>query len=113
MEKAGKPAVGIVSRGFERDAMATARAFGLPQFRYAVVPEVITGLMPDKIERDVTEAFNQIIEVLTTAPKTSLDKPGSFKIRPTEIVRIEASDRYEAFEKMNRQFLEEEWGDGF
>ena len=44
LEKAGKPAVGIVAAGFERNAMATAKAFGLPEFRYARVSEVLTGM---------------------------------------------------------------------
>ncbi|MBI3057310.1 MAG: hypothetical protein HYY77_25155, partial [Betaproteobacteria bacterium] len=62
MEKAGKPSVGIISRGFERDAMATARAFGLPQFRFALVPDLITGLTPTQIDQEITDAFDQIVE---------------------------------------------------
>jgi hypothetical protein len=53
LEKAGKPAVGIVAAGFERNAMATAKAFGLPEFRYARVGAVLTGLVPQQIEQEV------------------------------------------------------------
>ena len=113
MEKAGKPAVGIVSAGFEHDAMATARAFGLPQFRYALVPDVVTGLAPPQIEQEVTDAFDRIIEVLTTDPKADSGKPATLKVKPAERMKIDASDKYEAVAKINRQFLEAEWGDGF
>ena len=105
--------MGIISDGFQRDAMATARAFGFPQFRYALVPDVITGLTPPQIEQAVTDAFDQIVEVLTTDPKADGGKQVTPKIKPAERLKIDASDTYAAVEKMNRQFLEQEWGDGF
>ena len=113
MEKAGKPAVGIISAGFERDVMATARAFGLPQFRYALVPHVITGLTPQEIEQEVTGALDRIVEVLTTDADGDSAKPAASEAKASERLKIEAPDAYDAFEKMNRQFLEREWGDGF
>jgi hypothetical protein len=113
MEKAGKPAVGIVSGGFERDTMATARAFGLPEFRYALVPDVVTGLAPQQIEQEVTDAFDRMVEVLTTDPKADSGKPAALKVTPAERLKIEGADKYEAVATMNRQFLEQMWGDGF
>jgi hypothetical protein len=112
MEKAGKPSVGIVSVGFERDAMATARAFGLPKFRYALFPEVLTGLTPERIEHDVTDAVDRMVEVLTT----DADGDGASAAvvaKSAELMKIDATDWSDAFDKMNRQFLEFEWGDGF
>ena len=113
MERAGKPAVGIVSAGFERDTMATARAFGLPQFRYALVPHVISGLAPQQIEQEVTDALDQIVEVLTTDADEGSDKPDTLEVKHAERLKIDATGSYEAFVKMNQQFLELEWGDGF
>src|SRR5690349_3146906 len=106
MEKAGKASVGIVSGGFERDAMASARAFGMPQFRFARVPEVITGLMPDQIKRDVSAALDRMIEVLTTNADATVGQSLT-NIQPATLVKIEAADAYLAFEKMNQQFLEQ------
>ena len=91
--------------------MISARTFGLPQFRYALVPDVVTGLERPQIEQEVTEALDQIVEVLTTDPVA-----GSGKIENlmrTDRLKIEAIDSYEAFEKMNREFLNQEWDDGF
>ena len=114
LEKAGKPTVGIVSGGFERDAAATARSFGLPKFRYAVVPDVITGLSPEQIEQEVTDAFDQIVEVLTTDPDGSSNgSTATLRTKPADLLKIDATGWYDAFEKMNRQFLEFEWSDGF
>jgi hypothetical protein len=112
MEKAGKPSVGIVSVGFERDAMATARAFGLPKFRYALFPEVLTGLTPERIEQDTADAVDRMVEVLTT----DADENGStaaVRAKSAELMKIDATDWGDAFDQMNRQFLEFEWGDGF
>ena len=109
MEKAGKPAVGLVAGGFERNAMATARSFGLPEFRFALVPEVMTGLAPQQIEQQVTDALDRIVEVLTTHPQPA----ASQETTSTERINIESTDSYAAVEKMNQQFLDLEWGDGF
>ena len=96
MEKAGKPGVGIVAVGFEDDAMATARAFGLPQFRYALVPDVLTGLSPQQIEEATVKALDQIIAVLTTdAPRISAGATAP-EIKPADRLTIEATDSYEA-----------------
>ncbi|MBI2906243.1 MAG: hypothetical protein HYX92_01165 [Chloroflexi bacterium] len=112
LEKAGKPTVGIVARGFETDAKMSARVFGLPDFRFAVVPHVLTSISPEQIEADVEEAFAQIIEALTTGVKKT-DSVVSAAVEPATRERFRGSDRYEAFLKMNDAFLEREWADGF
>jgi len=108
LEKAGKPAVPIVSRPFERDALASAETFGLQQFRPVIVPEVLTGVSPERIQRYVSDAFDQIADALTTAP------PGEpvARVKSAERIAIQGADKYDAFEVMNRQFLDNEWGDG-
>lgn len=94
--------------------MATARAYGLSNYRYALVPNVLTGLPPEQIEQDITDAFDQIVQVLTTdVPDSGNGHPTTLEAKPAECLSIEASDRYEAFEMMNQQFLESQWGDGF
>lgn len=113
MEKAGKPAVGIVAAEFERTAQATAEAFGLPEFRFARVSGVLTGLTPERIEHEVTQAVGQVIEVLTTDAGAKGAEAATRVIESTDILKIEALDAYEAFEKMNQHFLELDWGDGF
>jgi hypothetical protein len=114
LEKAGKPTVGIVSRGFEKDAIVSARAFGLPQYRYVLVPDVLTGLTPQQIEQEVSDAIDQIVQVLTTDPVDgSASNSAVLETKHADRLKIEATDWYEAFEKMNQEFLELQWGDGF
>lgn len=111
MEKAGKPGAAIVSEGFEKDAAASARAFGFKGFRHALLPRVITGLTPAQIEHDVEGAIEQFVSLLTT------DAPAEQSETPAEVLgdtlRYEGADSYAAAEAMNRDFLEREWGDGF
>ena len=92
--------------------MVSAQSFGLSQFRYARVPEVLTGLSPQRIEQHVTEAFDRLVEVLIT----NVDGEGVVAaLEPTsaEQMKIEGTGEYAAVEAMNRQFLDNEWGDGF
>ncbi|MBI2906240.1 MAG: hypothetical protein HYX92_01150 [Chloroflexi bacterium] len=112
VEKAGKPTVGIVSHGFETDAKASARVFGLPDFRFAVVPHVLTSISPEQIQEDVEGAFPQIIEALTTGVKEA-DSVVSAAVEPATRERFIGSDRYEAFLKMNDAFRKRGWTDGF
>jgi hypothetical protein len=110
LEKAAKPTVTIIAKGFDRDAVASAESFGMPQLRYVVVPEVLTGLSPESIRQHVSDAFERILAVLTTEVPDGL-VPST--VQPAEFLTIEGADNYDAFEVMNRQFLENEWGDGF
>ncbi len=113
-EKGGKPTVGIVSGGFEEDVAISARAFGLSDFRFAQVPDVLTGLPDDQIRREVEEALPQIINVLTTAPKQSNGAVATIDpARPAEVEEFTGIDRLVAWEEMNASFLERGFGDGF
>lgn len=105
--------MGLVARGFERDSAATAKAFGLPEFRFALVNEVLTGLAPERIEEEVEAALDQIIAVLTTDAQPSAERKLPAVKRRAEVIKLTDVDSFSAFEKMNRTFLESEWGDGF
>ena len=115
LEKAGKPAVGIVSGGFEDDAAISAKAFGLPSWRFAYVPDVLTGLPDEQIRQEVEASLPQMIEVLTTPPRS--DEGGTVammvKAPPADRQTFEGVDHLETVEKMNEAFLEYGWGDGF
>ena len=44
VEKMGKPGVPIVSGRFEGDAIASSRAFGMPELQFVVVPRIYRNL---------------------------------------------------------------------
>jgi len=109
LEKSGKPAVAIVAKSFESVAAATAAAAGMPDFRYAVVPEVLTGIGPERIVGHVGQAFGVIESALTTeAAPRGVEHPTA-----SDRLVFEGEDRYDAFERMNRHLLEADCGDGF
>ena len=83
----------------------------MPEVALAIVPEVLTGISPERIGHHVTETVDRIVGGLTRDLARSLTPKAV--TGPAERLVISAADRYEAFELMNRQFLEEEWGDGF
>ena len=116
LERAGKPAVGIVSGGFEHDAEASANAFGMPSWRSAVVPHVLTGLPDEEIRSDAEGAFATIVDVLTAPGYESRGNGAALagvEAPPATTVRFQGWDRLEAVEKMNQTFLDTGWGDGF
>ena len=47
LEKMGRPAVAIVSGRFESDAVASSRAFGMPDLQWVVVPRIYRNLEPE------------------------------------------------------------------
>ena len=53
-----------------------------------------------------------MVEVLTTDAGAN-GSATAVKTGPADRLKIDAADSYDAFEKMNRQFLELEWSDGF
>lgn len=114
MEKAGKPAVAIVSAGFEEDAAITGRVLGMPGLRFITVPHVLTGLPDEQIEREIEGTLPSAIEILTQAPVT----PDGLKQASTPEGKqgqesFRGSDEAEVWERMTAAFLERGWSDGF
>ena len=108
-EKHGIPTVTITATGFERNAGTTAKSAGYQaELSLAVMPEGFSHQPAEHVERFVTDAFDQVLAGLTQAPKAMVAMVG-----PSEVLRFNGSDRYEAFESMNEAFLESQWGDGF
>lgn len=114
MEKAGKPAAAIVSAGFEKDAAITGRVLGLPAVRFITVPDVLTGLPDEQVEREAEEAVNQAVEILTRPPKDTfggLDL-GVTGLEPAQAMSFNGTDYFEAWAHMGSGFLEAGFGDG-
>ena len=115
LEKRGKPATGIVSRGFEEDASMSAQAFGLSKWPFVYVPHVLTGLPDEQIRSDMAEALDQVINNLTNAPGEAIRVGTPIKIKAPagEVETFEGADHLETVEKMDKAFLDYGIGDGF
>ncbi len=97
IEKMGKPGVAIVSGRFDSDAVASSRAFGMPDLQWIVVPHIYRNLDPETYRTQTEDAIDELIGTLTASidartPDTETENNS----------RYEGSDRYDAILKMNR-----------
>ncbi len=65
LEKMGRPAVAIVSGRFESDAVASSRAFGMPDLQWVVVPHIYRNLEPELSRSQTEDAIDDLIDTLT------------------------------------------------
>ncbi|MCH8311153.1 MAG: hypothetical protein IIB17_11750, partial [Chloroflexi bacterium] len=65
IEKMGKPAVPIVSGRFELDAIASARAFAMPDLQFVLVPRIYRNLAIDECISQTEAAIDDLIGILT------------------------------------------------
>ena len=85
IEKQGTPTVLIVSGRFEHGAQAGARAFGMPEVRYVVVPWIYRNLDRSRTIQQTEAAFEELAGELTA------DLGGSsktVKLDPTDAGRF-------------------------
>lgn len=110
-EKAGVPTVSFTARLFQRDALATAKAFGLNRLSLAVVDHPFTNMKPEEIRGAVDSTIEGIIASLTK-PVGMNGELADFE-KPAGLVKVEGKDVFDALDNLNLRFLEEGWGDGF
>ena len=65
IEKTGKPAIPIVSGRFEEDAIASSRAFAMPDLQFVIVPRIYRNLAIDLCISQTEAVIDDIVEVLT------------------------------------------------
>lgn len=114
LERKGIPTVSIASAGFERDTLATARAFGMPLAPYVVVPDVITSVAPERSSAAIADRIDGIVRGLTNPAREvpEADEGDVENRRPGPPLAYEGSE-WEAYEAFNRDYLDRGWGDGF
>jgi Fe-S cluster biogenesis protein NfuA len=111
LERAGVPAVVVVSKGFEEDVAASARAFALPDVRSVVVPEVYNNATEAVSIQQSLDAVPGIIDRLTGAiPAAGASTEGP---RSPADLSFTGDSPTELFEEFNRSFLDRDWGDGY
>lgn len=110
VERMGKPGVPIVSGRFEGDAIASSRAFGMPDLKFVIVPRIYRNLALDECVRQTEAAFEDLVGTLTSNG-AGVAQSGAGAL--TEVERFEGDDRYDAVLRMNESFLGRDLGDGF
>ena len=88
IEKMGKPAVPIVSGRFEGDAIASSRAFAMPDLRFVLVPRIYRNLPNDECVRQTELAFDDLVRVLTDEENGAA---GRNRVETADAYRFEAT----------------------
>ncbi len=106
VEKMGKPGVAIVSGRFESDAVASSRAFGMPDLQWVVVPHIYRNLDPETCRNQTEDAIDDIVASLTSSigPRQNAEA--------ADTRRYEGEDRHDSILKMNQDFINDDLGDG-
>ena len=110
VERRGIPTVLFTARTFVHDAERSAASFGLPGLPLVVVPQPFTNQRAEDIHRMVDDAFDQVLAGLTRDVETP-ERPEAPPAEAT--LAYEGADLLEAWERMNRDFLQRGWSDGF
>jgi hypothetical protein len=106
VEKMGKPGVAIVSGRFDSDAVASSRAFGMPDLQWVVVPHIYRNLDPETCRTQTEDVIDDLIGSLTSSIEAREQAAA------TDTRRYEGEDRYDSILKMNQEFINEDLGDG-
>jgi hypothetical protein len=110
LERRGVPTVIFTAETFMHDAERSALSFGLAGLPLAVVPMPFTNQRPEDVHRMAEGAFEQIVAGLTQPVEefTGVDRPAL-----DERLLYEGGDLLEAWDRMNQDFLQRGWSDGF
>ena len=63
-EQEGVPSASIVTHVFIVTGKAMARTWGLPEFKFLVVPHPIANLTPEQLDQRAAEITPQVVELL-------------------------------------------------
>jgi hypothetical protein len=107
-EKAGFPAVSIVSREFAGMVKTAAQGQGLPDLPVAVFPTEVMWRQVDDVRPSCENAVEEVIHGLT---QWKIDQPANVEKQAKELV-FEGEDYQDAVDKMESTFLAHMWSDG-
>ncbi|MBI3329709.1 MAG: hypothetical protein HYZ81_23755 [Nitrospinae bacterium] len=63
-EKRGVPAASIITHVFEATGRAMAETWGVPDYRYLMMPHPIANLTEEQLDQRAREMIPQILELL-------------------------------------------------
>lgn len=64
LEKAGIPAIPIITNAFESTAKEMAELWGVPEFRFVMMPHPLASLTLEDVERRAGELLDKVLELL-------------------------------------------------
>ena len=113
LEKAGIPTVVILSDGFQHDADASAKAFGMGPIPRVEVPLVYNNITTEQAIEQTDPVVDEIMELLTQ--QISGEEIENQAIQDAQDKRFvfKGGDQFGALDSFNADFLDRDWGDGF
>ena len=64
LEKAGIPAVPIITDAFDATAKEMAELWGVPDFRFVMMPHPLASLTPEGVEQRANELLEKVLRLL-------------------------------------------------
>jgi hypothetical protein len=64
LEKAGIPAIPIVTDAFESTAKEMAELWGVPDFKFVMMPHPLASLTPDQIDTYAQNLIDKVLSLL-------------------------------------------------
>lgn len=64
LEKAGIPAIPIITDAFDSTAKEMAELWGVPDFRFVMMPHPLASLTPADIERRADQLLDKVLKLL-------------------------------------------------
>ncbi len=114
LEKAGIPTATILSEGFQDDALASAKAFGMGDIKFAVVPKVYNNITVEETLAQTDPAMDEIIKILTTTVNGHAHEEAVLDTKDDKTSEtFEGEDQFGAADAFNAAFMDRDWGDGF
>lgn len=68
LERAGLPAVSIITDAFAMPAQAMAKSYGFPGFEYLTVPHPVASLTYEEIQELAGRVIPRVFEILGVEP---------------------------------------------
>jgi len=113
LERKGLPTVSIASAGFQKDTVATAKAFGMETAPFVTIPCVITSVSPEESAGEIEKQIDSIINGLTNPDSLTVSSSNEEAHRSDGPSLVFSGENdMDAWEAFNSEFLERGWGDG-
>ena len=64
LEKAGIPAIPLITDAFESTAKEMAELWGVPEFKFIMMPHPLASLTPDDIEEYADNLISEVLGLL-------------------------------------------------
>ncbi len=112
-EKAGIPTAAILSDGFQDDAIASAKAFGMRGTPFTVVPKVYNNVTVEEAIEQTDPAVDDVVRLLTTRADGYAMESAALAEIGAAAETFEGADQLDALDRFNEAFLDNDWGDGF